>query len=308
MTDQSIVRTLYESIGMGDAPPQAARVIVHHNRVLGTQLVPGFEVQVEEKPDGISAVVTVKEGVRIAQPVHMCFGMLPEKGLQRIELRIRMEQRSAATLLAHCTFPNAVDVTHAMDAEIVVEDGAEYSYLERHVHGPAGGVLVLPKARIRVGDDARFKTEFQLVQGRVGTIEVDYEAAVGQRSVLEMVARISGRGTDQIKISEAAHLCGEHARGVLTSYIAVRDEARCEVRNTLVACAPYARGHVDCKEIVQDNASAKAVPVVDVQHSKAHVTHEAAIGSVDTKQLETLMSRGLTEEEAVELIIQGLLT
>ena len=50
------------------------------------------------------------------------------------------------------------------------------------------------------------------------------------------------------------------------------------------------------------------VPVVDVQHPKAHVTHEAAIGSVDTKQLETLMSRGLTEDEAVELIIQGLLT
>jgi len=308
MTDQSIVRTLYESIGMGDAPPEAARVVVHHNQVLATKLVEGLEVDAAEKPDGISALVTVKEGVRIAQPVHMCFGMLPEKGLQRIELKICMEQRSAATLLAHCTFPNAVDVTHAMDAEIVVEDGAEYSYLERHVHGPDGGVLVLPKARVRIGDDARFKTEFQLVQGRVGKIEVDYEATVGQRSVLEMVARISGRGTDQIKISEAAHLCGEHARGVLTSYIAVRDEARAEVRNTMVACAPYARGHVDCKEIVQGNASATAVPVVDVQHSKAHVTHEAAIGSVDTKQLETLMSRGLTEEEAVELIIQGLLT
>jgi hypothetical protein len=38
------------------------------------------------------------------------------------------------------------------------------------------------------------------------------------------------------------------------------------------------------------------------------VTHEAAIGSVDSKQLQTLMSRGLTEEKAVDLIIQGLLT
>ena len=308
MTDQAIVSTLYESIGMGDAPPEAARVVVHQNRVLATKLVEGLQIDADEKPDGISATVTVKRGARIEQPVHMCFGMLPEKGLQRIELKIRLEQRSAATLLAHCTFPNAVDVTHAMDAEIAVEDGAEYSYLERHVHGPDGGVLVLPKARVRVGDDARFRTEFQLVQGRVGKIEVDYEATVGGRSILEMVARISGRGTDQIKIAEAAHLCGEHARGVLTSYIAVRDEARAEVRNTMVACAPYARGHVDCKEIVQDGASATAVPVVDVQHPKAHVTHEAAIGSVDTKQLETLLTRGLSEEEAVELIVQGLLS
>jgi hypothetical protein len=74
------------------------------------------------------------------------------------------------------------------------------------------------------------------------------------------------------------------------------------------ATAPYARGHVDCKEVVQDEAWAKAVPIVDVQNPKAHVTHEAAIGSVDNKQLETLMTRGLDEDEAADLIIDGLLT
>ena len=50
------------------------------------------------------------------------------------------------------------------------------------------------------------------------------------------------------------------------------------------------------------------MPIVEVNHPKAHVTHEAAIGSVDNKQLETLMSRGLTEEEAVDLIVEGLLS
>jgi len=48
--------------------------------------------------------------------------------------------------------------------------------------------------------------------------------------------------------------------------------------------------------------------VVEVRNPKAHVTHEAAIGSVDSKQLQTLMSRGLSEEEAVDLIIEGLLS
>lgn len=65
---------------------------------------------------------------------------------------------------------------------------------------------------------------------------------------------------------------------------------------------------MDCKEIVQDQGQASAVPIVEVRHPKAHVTHEAAIGSVDNKQLETLMSRGLSEDEAVELIINGLLS
>jgi Fe-S cluster assembly scaffold protein SufB len=52
---------------------------------------------------------------------------------------------------------------------------------------------------------------------------------------------------------------------------------------------------------------ARAIPVVEVRHPKAHVTHEAAIGSVDSKQLQTLMSRGLSEDAAVDLIVQGLL-
>ena len=59
---------------------------------------------------------------------------------------------------------------------------------------------------------------------------------------------------------------------------------------------------------MQDQARANAVPTVQVNHPGAHVTHEAAIGSVDSKQLQTLMSRGLTEDAAVDLIIEGLLS
>lgn len=123
-----------------------------------------------------------------------------------------------------------------------------------------------------------------------------------------MTAKINGLGNDIIKLNEMGHLNGEGARGVLTSKIAVRDKAQAEIRNTLTASAPNARGHVDCKEIVQDDATATAIPIVEVHHPKAHITHEAAIGSVDDKQLQTFLSRGLSEDEAVELIIQGLLS
>lgn len=50
-----------------------------------------------------------------------------------------------------------------------------------------------------------------------------------------------------------------------------------------------------------------ANPVVRVTHPEAKVTHEAAIGSVDHKQLETRMAYGLTPEEAVDVIMRGML-
>jgi Fe-S cluster assembly scaffold protein SufB len=48
---------------------------------------------------------------------------------------------------------------------------------------------------------------------------------------------------------------------------------------------------------------ASAIPIVRVFHPEAKVTHEAAIGSVDKKELETLMARVMSPEQAVELIV-----
>jgi len=303
-----LLEKLLASIGGHPTGDDVARIEVHHNQVLGSHLVPGLEVEVEEQAEGIRARITFREGAKIANPVHICFGMLPETGVQNIVLDIRAQAGSQASVIAHCSFPNAVDVVHRMDAEITVGAGASYSYFERHVHGPHGGVLVLPKAKVRVEEEGRFRTEFELIKGRVGRIDIDYETTCLAHGVVEMVARISGSKNDVIKIHETALLEGEYARAVLKSYIALRDDAQAEVFNTLRASAAYARGHVDCKEIVQGNAVAKAVPVVEVNHPLAHVTHEAAIGSVDSKQLQTLQSRGLTEDEAVDIIIQGLLS
>lgn len=67
-------------------------------------------------------------------------------------------------------------------------------------------------------------------------------------------------------------------------------------------CVPAVEG------TVQDEAAAMTIPIVELKCQKTFVAHEAAIGSVDAKRLETLMSRGLTEDEAVEAIIDGLLS
>jgi hypothetical protein len=309
-TDYEMMLDVYERLGQDPsvfADSETAHLVIHQNQVIGAHLVPGLGVEPEQMEDGVRVKARIEAGAAIEQPVHMCFGVMPERGLQRILLDVEVGSRGKVALLAHCVFPNAVDVTHQMQAEIRVGEGGHYSYFERHVHGWEGGVLVVPRAKVHLAEGARFETEFELLAGRVGRIEVDYETWCAARSAMRMVARIAGRGDDRILVRETAHLEGEDASGVLLSRIAVQDEAVAEVYNELSASAPRARGHVDCKEIVRGNAVARATPVVSVAHPLAHVTHEAAIGSVDSKQLQTLMARGVPEEEAVELIIQGLL-
>ncbi len=308
MSKQAAIDTLLSTINMHrhDFGDNTAHVEIHGNHVLNTTLVDGLKVEAQETERGVDVDILVEAGTVIEEPVYFCFGML-ENGLQHIRMNVRFGKHAKAHFISHCSFSNADEVEHIMDANIHLEEGAEYTYFERHVHSMDKGIKVIPKAKVTLDAHSRFSTEFELIKGRVGLIDIDYEAECGPYSVLELLSRISGRQDDVIRIREAGNLSGEYSRGVLTSNIAVRDHATAEIYNELTATAEGAAGHVDCNEIVQDQAHAKAIPIVDVRHPKAHVTHEAAIGSVDSKQLQTLMSRGLSEDEAVEMIIQGLL-
>jgi Fe-S cluster assembly scaffold protein SufB len=306
---EDLVEEILESVNLHrtfnkDTP----HLIINANQVLSSHQVEGLIMEPEELPDGVRAKLRVKKGVKIGSPVHLCFGLLPERGVQHIIMDIEIEDEAEVSFMAHCTFPKAVDVEHRMEAQIKVGRQAKYSYFERHWHSDEGMVRVVPVARIELEEGAHFSTEFELLKGRVGLIEMDYRTTCQARSSAEMKARIFGRQDDRIQIREAAHLIGEGSRAVLTTHIAVKNQARAEINNEIIAEAPLARGHVDCKEIIQDNGLARAVPVVEVRNSKAQVTHEAAIGSVDSKQLQTLMARGLSEEEAVDLIIESLLS
>lgn len=60
-------------------------------------------------------------------------------------------------------------------------------------------------------------------------------------------------------------------------------------------------------EVIQDDAKAEAIPIVHVDDSLAKVTHEAAIGCVDKKEVETLMARGLEEDDAIDIIVKEML-
>jgi len=246
--------------------------------------------------------------VKIQRPVHLCFGVLPREGLQEIILKVNAQDNSEVHVIAHCIFPNAVKVIHKMDAEIEIGNNAKFDYKETHYHGDFGGIEVIPKARIKVGAGGVWQSTFTLSQGLVGKLDYDFEVFCQDKGIAELVVKAYGKGHDDIKVWEKIHLNGAGARGLAKSRLVLGDEAQAEVKGETYGNAPYARGHVDCVELVNGTkAVAKAIPIVSVTNEKAKVTHEAAIGSIDRRQVETLMARGLDENEAVDVIVRGLL-
>ncbi|MBI4793329.1 MAG: SufD family Fe-S cluster assembly protein [Deltaproteobacteria bacterium] len=290
------------------ADSATAHLVADGHTILSARQVEGVEVEAHETAAGISAKVRVRQGVRLKNPVHLCFGVLHKKGSQHISMDVRLEKNSAASFVAHCIFPDAEQVIHAMDAKVVIEDGAELRYAETHFHGIHGGVEASPKAVVSIGKNGRYFGDFTLITGRVGRLAIDYTVEAGENAVTELTARVFGHGSDSIKITEKVTLAGEQARGLIKTRVALEDEASAEITGITEGNAAGARGHVDCMEIVKDQAVASAIPIVRVTNPLAKVTHEAAIGSVDKRQLETLMVHGLTPEEAVDIIVRGILS
>ena len=286
---------------------ETPHLMVSGNQLLSLRQVPGLELDCQAGVEGVIARIHVLPGVQLARPLHLCFGVLPSAGRQSIEHHLRLDDGAALEVVAHCFFPNAQSVVHQMDAQIDVGDGACLSYREGHYHGRYGGVTVVPKANVTVGKRAVYRSDFSLTSGRVGRLDIDYELTANDDAVVELTARVFGHATDAIRIRERVVLAGAGSCGLIKTRVAVEDDAHAQIIGITEGNAARSRGHMDCLEIVKDHATASAQPEVRVSHPQAKVTHEAAIGSVDHHQLETLMAHGLSPEEAVDTIVGGLL-
>ncbi len=116
-----------------------AHVVADGHRILSRRSVPGLRVELEESADVLSGVLVLEQGVRLEQPVYLCFGLAHRTGVQRVAVRVRVEADASGSVLAHCLFPAAEQAQHHMDAVIDIGPHAALTYTEGHFHGTSGG-------------------------------------------------------------------------------------------------------------------------------------------------------------------------
>jgi len=285
-----------------------ASFVVSHHKILFQNSIPGVLISGQETPTGVTAKIIVEPGTIVKNPVHLCYGIIPAEGIQEIVSEFEIGDGARVYFLAHCSFPNAIKVKHVMDAKIHVGKKAEMTYSETHYHGEDGGIEVLPVTKAIVDEGGQLKSEFKLIKGTVGLLRLDYEASLKGNAVCEFDTKVYGKRDDRVFVKESLFLNGENSRGLAKTRVVATDRCISEVISEAVGNAPNARGHVDCVEIVKGRqARASAIPKLLVVDDRAKLTHEAAIGTVDKKQVETLMARGLDENEAVDVVVKGML-
>lgn len=287
---------------------KVASIIISGNRVIGLNNVPGVKLTPTQIENGVQVDMEIEEGITLPIPIHVCTGYVEKKGLQNIIFNIRIKKNAKVKFTAHCVFPQVEEFTHNAISNIVVEEGAVMEYADEHFHSDLGTINLKTITNAKVEKGGIYKNSFALTKTRVGKLYVEMNLNLGEQAVGELVSKVKGTKNDVIEIKETLNLNGIRSRGIAKSTVVALDETKANIVNIAYGNAPYSYGHVECNEITKgDKVDVKTEPILKVVNDLAELTHEASIGRVNRRQLETLMAKGLTEEEATELIIKGIL-
>jgi hypothetical protein len=78
-------------------------------------------------------------------------------------------------------------------------------------------------------------------------------------------------------------------------------------RGDLIGKVAGVKAHLECKGLILNNGLMHAIPELQGFVPGVEMSHEAAVGKIDQREIEYLMARGLDEDEAVSTIVRGFL-
>ena len=221
---------------------------------------------------------------------------------------------------------------------IVVDEGAKVHYIEGctapiyatdSLHAAVVEVIALPKSKVRYTTIQNWSNDvYNLVTKRAhahenSTVEwidantgsrltMKYPSIYlrGEGSTADIISvAVAGAGQHQDTGAKAIHLA-PNTRSRIVSKSVSKDGGRATYRGNL-RVAPGATNvvaSVRCDALMLDDKSrSDTYPYIDIQEDDTTMTHEATVGKISAEQVFYLMSRGLTENEAQNLIVQGFL-
>ena len=180
-------------------------------------------------------------------------------------------------------------------------------YIEKHLGlGTNKGDKILnPTTKITVGENSYF--EIQTIQlAGVSYSNRKTEAKLMLNAELNVKESVLTTDDNVAKTSFVVDLVGENSKCNVVSRSVAKNNSLQEFKSKLIGRS-VCFGRVECDAILLDNARVKSVPEIDAMCVDATLNHEATVGKIAGEQLLKLMSLGLSQQEAEDLIIKGYL-
>jgi len=244
-------------------------------------------------------------GAEVAFPLQSCM-MISQKNLeQRVHNIIIAEEGSNAHIITSCLQHSTVkNASHMGISEIYVKKGATLNFTM--IHQWSETTLVRPRSATEIADNATFVSNYVCMRP-VRDIQM-YPVAYckGEDSRASFNSILYGYKNSQLDIGTKAVLTGKGSKVEMISRAISREGSKMIIRGMIEGDSNDCKGHLECRGLLMDDESfMQSIPELIAKRKGVEITHEAAVGKISEKEITYLMTRKLSRDQAVSVIIRG---
>jgi hypothetical protein len=245
-------------------------------------------------------------GTKTEFPLQACLYLTTEGLAQNVHNVIIAEEGSELHLITGCTVGAHVrSGLHIGVSEFYVRKGARITFTMIHSWAPE--MAVRPRTAAIIEEDGIFLSNY-ICLNPVRTLQT-YPTAycLGENSTARFNSVLLAREGSSLDVGARVVLRGRGARAEVISK-AITTGGEVIARGHFLGEADDIKAHLECRGLIlSESGRIHAIPELEGTRRNVEMTHEAAVGKIAPEEIEYLMARGLTQEEATAAIVRGFL-
>ena len=266
------------------------------------------DVDIVSKTEKSGIDVKVKAGVK-NRSVHIPV-IVTESGIKDLTYNdFYIGDNAEITIVAGCGVhtTGTEESGHNGIHTFYIGKNAKVKYIEKHLGmGTSAKKVLNPVTKIVMNSGSEFEMETIQLGGVTYSNRVT-NAKLKKDAKLLIKEKILTTEDQEAITKFKVELVGENSSVNVISRSVAKDQSKQKFVSKIIG-KNNCFGHVECDGIILDKARIISIPEIDAADVNASLVHEAAIGKIAGEQMVKLMSLGLSETEAEDLIIKGYLS
>jgi Fe-S cluster assembly scaffold protein SufB len=244
-------------------------------------------------------------GVQAQNPVQACLYIAKEGFSQNVHNVVIAEEGSHLQVITGCaTSPHLVSGLHVGVSEFYVKKGAQLHFTMIHDWGEK--VNVRPRTYVHVEAGGVFVSNYISLKP-VGSLQMNPTTHLaGEGAVARFNSMLVAGPGSSLDVGSRVVLDAPGTRAEIISR-AIAAGGQIIARGELIGKATGIKAHLECKGLILKEGLMHAIPELRGYLPGVEMSHEAAVGKIDQREIEYLMARGVDEDEAVSTIVRGFL-
>jgi Fe-S cluster assembly scaffold protein SufB len=245
-------------------------------------------------------------GAKSVYPLQACLYLGQDNLAQDVHNVIIAEEGSELHIITGCaTAPHVGSGLHVGISEFYIKKGAKMTFTM--IHNWAPGVAVRPRSATIVDEGGLFLSNYVCMHP-VGSLQM-YPVAhlMGEGAITRFNAILLAAPGSKMDVGSRVLLKAKGTRAEIISR-AITTGGEIIARGHIHGQVPEIKAHLECKGLIlSDEGLIHAIPELEGNKKDIDLSHEAAVGKIAREEVEYLMARGLSEDEATATIVRGFL-